>query len=292
MTADSKPTWPALAADHPLLQLHSRLPTILEQAEHSHIWGVHLSPATPPDFGTLLILQKYLRSVADDVDKAAENLTKTLKWRKEFGLDNENANTPPEDFGPDFIGLGYVTKVGKHGGGENVVTWNVYGAVQDIKKPFGDHQRFLRWRIGLMERAITHLHLSTTSTPIPDYGKGDDPHRIDQVHLYGGVSFLRMDPLIKAASKATIEIMQAHYPELLLRKFFVEVPLIMSWMFSAVSLFVSAETAKKFQVISYKQNLGRELGLGRLEDIPQDLGGTGPDLPTLEKRLEHEIPPQ
>ncbi|WWC72310.1 uncharacterized protein I206_106272 [Kwoniella pini CBS 10737] len=281
MTTTSLPTWSELPADHPLLQLHSRLPTILEEANHSQIWGVRLIKTTPPAFSSLLILQKYLRSVANDVDNAAENLTKTLKWRKEFGLDKENAI--PEEFGPDFEGLGYVTQVGKENGGANIVTWNVYGAVRDIKKPFGDLQRFLRWRIGLMERAISHLQLATTSTPIPDYGKGDDPHRIDQIHLYGGVSFLRMDPLIKAASKATIEIMQAHYPELLLRKFFVEVPLIMSWMFSAISFFVSAETAKKFQVISYKENLGKELG--KLEDIPKDLGGNGPDLATLDKRL-------
>ncbi|WVQ66826.1 uncharacterized protein L199_005017 [Kwoniella botswanensis] len=277
-------TWPDLPSEHPLLQFQSRLPKIIEESGHPHIWGVTLTTSTPPAFSTLLILQKYLRSVSNDVDKAAENLTKTLKWRKEFGLDKED-NTV-EEFGPDFEGLGYVTKVGKNDGKEDIVTWNVYGAVKDLKKPFGDLQRFLRWRIGLMERAISHLHLSTTTKPIPDYGKGDDPHRVDQIHLYGGVSFLRMDPLVKAASKATIEIMQAHYPELLLRKFFVEVPLIMSWMFTAISLFVSAETAKKFQVISYKENLAKELG--NAEDVPKDLGGNGPDLATLEKRLESD----
>ncbi|WVW86509.1 hypothetical protein I302_108558 [Kwoniella bestiolae CBS 10118] len=280
--SSQSPSWPDLTPDIPLFQFHSRLPKILEETNHPHIWGVTLTTSAPPAFSTLLVLQKYLRSVSNDVDKAAENLTKTLKWRMEFGLDKEE--TTVEEFGPDFEGLGYVTQVGKPGGKEDVVTWNVYGAVKDLKKPFGDLQRFLRWRIGLMERAISHLNLSTTTTPIPDHGKGDDPHRIDQIHLYGGVSFLRMDPLVKAASKATIEIMQAHYPELLLRKFFVEVPLIMSWMFTAISMFVSAETSRKFQVISYKENLAKELG--NAEDVPKDLGGSGPDLATLEKRLE------
>ncbi|WWD22216.1 hypothetical protein CI109_106707 [Kwoniella shandongensis] len=280
--AESTGTWPSLTNDHPLHQLHTRLPKILADAGHSTIWGVHLSSAAPPAFATLLVLQKYLRSVANDVDKAAESLTKTLKWRKDFGLDTDAA---PDDFGPDFEGLGYVTKVGKADGKSDVVTWNVYGAVKDLKKPFGDLDRFLRWRINLMEQAITHLDLSNTSIPIPDYGKGSDPHRIDQVHLYGGVSFLRMNPLVRVASKAVIEIMQAHYPEMLLRKFFVEVPLIMSWVFTAISLFVSTETAKKFQVISYKENLGKELG--KLEDVPVEYGGKGPDLKTLAQQLEN-----
>ncbi|KAK8845278.1 hypothetical protein IAR55_005991 [Kwoniella newhampshirensis] len=283
MTSSDTATWPSLSENHPLLQLHSRLPKILSNADHTSIWGVQLSPSSPPVFSTLLILQKYLRSVANDVDKAGENLTKTLKWRKDFGLDQGTAS---EDFGPDFEGLGYVTKVGNEGGSRDVVTWNVYGAVKELKKPFGDLNRFLRWRLNLMETAISHLNLSQTSTPIPDFGHGPDPHRIDQIHLYEGVSFLRMDPLVKAASRAVIEIMQAHYPELLLRKFFVEVPLLMSWMFGAISLFVSTETAKKFQVISYKENLAKELG--NMDDVPAEYGGKGPDLRTLGQRLKTE----
>ncbi|MDN8753894.1 hypothetical protein Q0M25_13370, partial [Staphylococcus aureus] len=75
--------------------------------------------------------------------------------------------------------------------------------------------------MALMERAVARLDLATTTIPIPDYGQGDDPHRLAQVHVYDGVSFLRMDPHVKAASKATIELMAAHYPETLSRKFFV-----------------------------------------------------------------------
>ncbi|WVQ72900.1 phosphatidylinositol transfer protein SFH5 [Cryptococcus sp. DSM 104548] len=284
------PAWPELTPEHPLLQFHSRLATILPAAGHSQIWGVTLSSATPPEFSTLLILQKYLRSVSGDVDAAAAALEKTLKWRKEFGLDKPEG-VKCEESGSEFDGLGYVTKVKTNEGKDEVVTWNVYGAVKDFKATFGDLDRFLKWRVNLMEEAIAHLHLSTTSTPIPDFSPTSpqpDPHRIAQVHLYEGVSFLRMDPHVKAASKATIELMTAHYPELLSRKFFVGVPLVMSWMFQAVRMFVSAETAKKFVVISYKTNLAGELG--EKDGVPVDCGGTGPGLRELQAALGKEDP--
>jgi len=136
-----------------------------------------------------------------------------------------------------------------------------------------------------MERALARLHLSTTTTPIPDFGKGEDPHRVAQVHVYTGVSFLRMDPNVKAASKATIALMAAHYPETLSRKLFVGVPLLMSWVFSAVRVFVSAETAKKFVVISYPSNTAAELA-DDPADVPKEYGGTGPGLVELETRAE------
>ncbi|KAL1409466.1 Non-classical phosphatidylinositol transfer protein (PITP) [Vanrija albida] len=271
------PSWP-VTPDTPLAALFTRLPAILEAAGHTQIWGVTLSPAAPAAFSTLLVLQKYLRSTADDVDAAAAALEKTLAWRKGFGLD---AGAEPRAYGPDFDGLGYVTSVGTPAGRE-VVTWNVYGAVKDLGVTFGDLDRFLHWRVALMERAVGELGLATTTVPIPAYGQGEDPHRLAQVHVYEGVSFLRMDPHVKAASKATIELMAAHYPETLSRKFFVGVPLLMSWVFTAVRMFISAETAKKFVVVSYKANLAGEMG--DKADVPQEFGGTGPGLAELEAR--------
>lgn len=90
--------------------------------------------------------------------------------------------------------------------------------------------RFLRWRIALMEMGVSKLKLAEATTPIPDYGAGPDPYQGIQVHDYSNVSFLRMDPRAKAASKKTIELLGAHYPETLSRKFFVNVPLVMQWV--------------------------------------------------------------
>jgi hypothetical protein len=123
--------WGTLKPSHPLLRFHARLGGIVEAAQHRQIWGVTLDPATPT-FATLLILQKYLRSVADDLDAAAAALQKTLGWRREFGLDGP---TPIwEETFEGFDGLGYVT----HLSSGEVVTWNLYGAVKDLGATFGD----------------------------------------------------------------------------------------------------------------------------------------------------------
>lgn len=95
-----------------------------------------------------------------------------------------------------------------------------------------------------------------------------------QVHDYMGVSFLRMDPLVKASSKETIRILSMAYPELLKEKFFVNVPVIMGWVFAAMKLFLSAETVKKFHPLSYGSALASELkSFG--SELPTVYGGKG-----------------
>jgi hypothetical protein len=126
-----------------------------------------------------------------------------------------------------------------------------------------------------MELSIRALNLPTATTPIPP--DGEDPYRMIQVHDYLDVSFLRMDPDIRAASKATIAALSLAYPELLKEKFFVNVPLIMGWVFAALKLFVSAETVRKFHPLSYGSNLAGEIkDIG--EQLPKVYGGNGKDL--------------
>jgi hypothetical protein len=76
-----------------------------------------------------------------------------------------------------------------------------------------------------MELSIRQLDLASATVPIPD--GGPDPYRMLQVHDYLDVSFLRMDPTIRAATKETISTFSMAYPELLKEKFFVNVPLVM-----------------------------------------------------------------
>ena len=83
-----------------------------------------------------------------------------------------------------------------------------------------------------------------------------------------------MDPRARAASKKTIELLSEYYPETLSRKFFVNVPLLMQWMFSAMNLFVkSAETKKKFVALSYGKDVAPELS----EGVPEEYGGKAGD---------------
>ena len=54
--------------------------------------------------------------------------------------------------------------------------------------------------------------------------------------------------------------MARYYPELLSAKFFVNVPFLMSWVFTAMKAFLSKETLRKFRVIASGKALVGELG--------------------------------
>ena len=72
-----------------------------------------------------------------------------------------------------------------------------------------------------MELSVQKLDLASATEKIPE--NGVDPYRMIQVHDYLNVSFLRMDPAVKAASKEVITVFSMAYPELLKAKFFVNV---------------------------------------------------------------------
>jgi hypothetical protein len=126
-----------------------------------------------------------------------------------------------------------------------------------------------------MELSVRELDLPSATVPIPE--NGEDQYRMIQVHDYLNVSFLRMDPVVKAASKETIEVFSLAYPELLKEKFFVNVPILMGWVFAAMKLFLSPETVKKFHPLSYGSSLAGELkGFG--SEVPEVYGGKGKDI--------------
>jgi hypothetical protein len=126
-----------------------------------------------------------------------------------------------------------------------------------------------------MELSVQELDLASATEAIPP--NGADPYRMVQVHDYLNVSFLRMDPTIKAASTETIKTFSMAYPELLKEKFFVNVPVLMGWVFAAMKLFLSPETVKKFHPLSYGSSLAGELGAVGVE-LPAAYGGKGQDV--------------
>lgn len=267
-----EPVWPETDAEHPLTKFFESVGALTEEADHSEIWGITLSPSNA--FHTKLILQKYLRANANDLTKAKEQLLETLKWRKQFDPVAAASATYDKD---RFEGLGYILEVEgvpESVNKKDIVTFNVYGAVKDNAKTFGDIDAFLKWRVGLMERSIQKLNLAAAKEPIPDFGQGPDLYQGFQVHDYLQVAFIRQDAHVKAATKKTIETLGRYYPETLSRKFFVNVPLVMGWFYSAVKLFIAKETVKKFNVLSYGNQLAAELGQG----VPKVYGGSAGEL--------------
>lgn len=129
-----------------------------------------------------------------------------------------------------------------------------------------------------MECSIELLGLASAKEPIPDWNSEKptiDPYQTMQIHDYLNVSFFRIPAEVKAASRKTIELFQKHYPELLEKKFFVNVPFLMSWVYSTMKLVVAGDTFKKLIMISYGGELAKHMGS---KSVPTIYGGQGEPL--------------
>lgn len=155
---------------------------------------------------------------------------------------------------------------------EMVVTWNIYGAVTDNKATFGDVDEFIKWRAALMKLSVRKLRLDAVTEPL---GAGEYPYRMVKVHDYRSVSFFRMDPDVRAASRRTIETFFMAYPELLAHKYSVNVPAIMGWVFGAMKLFLAPATVRKFHSMASGAVLAAEMGAVGA-GLPEEYGGSGP----------------
>ncbi|PHH51997.1 Phosphatidylinositol transfer protein sfh5 [Ceratocystis fimbriata CBS 114723] len=260
--ADEKPATP-------LELLAKALPSIIAQAQYAEMWGIDLKKESIP---ATIVLQKYLRANDDNVEKAEAQLIEALKWRREV---NPIHQLESKIFEEKFKDLGYVTVHEAPGGKEQVIAWNIYGAVKDKKATFGNVDEFITWRSAFMELSVRQLKIDQATEIIP--AGGEDPYQMIQVHDYKGVSFLRMDADTKAATAETIKVLSTAYPELLFHKYFVNVPSIMGFVFSIVKRIVSPATVRKFHPMSSGTSLAAEVkGI----NLPEEYGGSGPSVTT------------
>ncbi|EJF59368.1 CRAL/TRIO domain-containing protein [Dichomitus squalens LYAD-421 SS1] len=244
-------------------ELRSQLPSVFEKAypdakpapSSITLWGVELSPTAPSAKGSV-ILVKFARARNLVVKDATDMLVNTLKWRDEFKIDK----VLKEQFDPEVFGkLGRVYGKDKQG---RPVTYNLYGAVTDLKAVFGDVQKFIRWRVQFMEQSIELLDFETVDQMV-------------QIHDYEGVSLTQRDAAQKAAAKEATNIFQNHYPEFLSRKFFINVPTLLTWVFWLFKPLLSAATLAKMSVVgSGPKTIGAELSqVIDPKELPKKYGG-------------------
>lgn len=270
--------WSNLPEGHKLRQFQDALKDILDKTDYNEMYGVELvAPVDgkPAPHTTLVILQKFLRANVDDLEKAKEQLTAALKWRKEY----QPLKVRDETFDADKFGkLGYVTHVKgatETKNEEDVVTFNIYGAAaKDVKKTFGDTDAFVRWRVAQMELTLKELNLNAADKNIPDYGKGPDPYKAIAVHDYLSVSFFRQPAEIKSASTKIIDMFQRYYPETVSYKYFVNVPLVMQWMMGVMKTLLSKDSIQTMTWMTYGSELHKYLG----KSVPKEYGGDGAPL--------------
>lgn len=206
----------------------------LQPVEDIYLWGVPLLH-THGDERTDVILLKFLRARDFKVAEAFTMLKNTILWRKRFGADS----ILEEDFGTEYDGVAYMHGYDKEG---HPVCYNVYGVFQDketYQKSFGDTEkcdRFLRWRIQLLERGIQQLSFKpggvNSMVQITDLKNSPGPGKKN----------------LRQATQKALDILQDNYPELVARKIFVNVPWWYAVMSAMISPFLTQRTKSKFVV--------------------------------------------
>ncbi|RCK64211.1 Phosphatidylinositol transfer protein SFH5 [Candida viswanathii] len=241
----------------------------LDNPEYDEIFGHRINTTEKPYVDESIrneILLKFLAADGYDLDLATKRITQTLNWRNKF---QPLSAAFEEDFDDELNELGVVTNFPKSK--LHITTWNLYGNLKNPKKifeKFGANNKnvelpgsqFLRWRIGLMEKSLQLIDFTSK-----------DNNKIAQVHDYNNVSIFRIDPGMKKATKEIITIFGDNYPELLSTKFFINVPLLMGWVFTFFKTIgvISQETLDKFQVLNH----GDLLEFFSKSELPKNYGG-------------------
>ncbi|KAG6335261.1 hypothetical protein ID866_3817 [Astraeus odoratus] len=224
------------------------------------LWGVTIDPTKSQDARVSVILMKFLRARNLNPDEAKAMLISTLRWRRSFDVEGAMKEQFPEDV---FGKLGKIYGRDRQG---HPVTYNLYGGNKNADAVFGDVQRFLRWRIAFMEQSIGLLDFQTVD-------------QLVQVHDYEGVTLSSRTENSKNAASEASSIFQSHYPEFLARKFFVNVPSFMTWIFWLFKPFLSATTLAKMTVVgSGPRTIGATLlSIIDEDQLPKRYGGSADD---------------
>ncbi|KAG6897825.1 hypothetical protein C0992_010630 [Termitomyces sp. T32_za158] len=220
------------------------------------LWGVNIDPMAPAvDARVSVVLMKFLRARNLNVDEARDMFVSTLRWRTSINIDEVLKEEFPEDV---FGNVGHIFGRDRQG---RPVVYNIYGG-NNLTEVFSDTARFIRWRVALHEKSISLLDFTEIDQTV-------------QIHDYLGVGLTSRDAKSKAAASEATNIFQSHYPELLYKKFFVNVPTLMNWIFWAFKPLLPAATLAKMSVVGTGHHaLGKALlPVIDAEELPKRYGG-------------------
>lgn len=296
-----------------LTQLLEILPELIKEVEYSELYGYDLNELSATETGVVIrdrLLTKFLVANKFDLEDAVDQLKKTLIWRKEFNplsagfleshdeklkelgiitsvpipqepkeeepVESDNKETE-ETATEDTKELPAVPLEEPESKGNLIMTWNIYTDFKSKQEGVSDFDAFIRWRVGAMERGIALLDFTNIETSY-----------MAQLHDYNKVSILRMDAATKEATKATIDLFQSYYPEILNVQYVVNIPTVMQWVFNFVKLFIAKQTFEKFRVISNGNDLAKTTG----DWVPNKYGGSAETLDAIEVKEINAHNPQ
>ncbi|KAL1367569.1 hypothetical protein HN51_021640 [Arachis hypogaea] len=231
-----------------------------EELKDISLWGIPLLPSKGHE-GTDIILLKFLKAKDYKVSEALDMLQKTLNWRIENRVDRI---LDEEDLGSEFEHASFLNSRDKEG---RPVCYHLYGIFNDkslYKKTFGTQQkreRFLRWRIQLMERAVRKLCF-----------KEGGVDSVIQVYDLKRASPQRMKEL-ESISKQALLLIQNYYPELVWKNIVLHAPF---WTYTSqvlFSRFMSQRSKKKFILVRPQRITKTLLKFVDPEQLPVEYGG-------------------
>ncbi|CAN6328155.1 unnamed protein product [Urochloa humidicola] len=233
-------------------------PAPAAEAKEELIWGV---PLVGGDERTDTVLLKFLRAREFKVKEAMAMLKSAVLWRKRFGID--------ELLGAD-LGLPELESVVFYRGADregHPVCYNVYGEFQDkelYEKAFGDEEkreRFLKWRIQLLERGIREQL---------DFSPSGICSMVQVTDLKNSPPMLGKH---RAVTKQALALLQDNYPEFVNKKLFINVP----WWYLAankvMSPFLTQRTKSKIVFCSPGKSAETLFRYIAPEQVPVQFGG-------------------
>ncbi|MBA0870057.1 hypothetical protein Goshw_007321 [Gossypium schwendimanii] len=224
------------------------------------IWGIPLLADERSD----VILLKFLRARDFKVKEAFTMLQNTIRWRKEFDIDE----LVEQDFGNDLEKVVFMHGFDKEG---HPVCYNVYGEFQNkelYQKTFSDEdkrQNFLRWRIQFLEKSIRKL----------DFSPGGICTIVQINDLKNSPGLTKWE--LRQATKQALQLLQDNYPEFVARQVFINVP----WWYLAVnkmiSPFLTQRTRSKFVFAGPSKSAENLFRYIAAEQVPVRYGGLSKD---------------
>lgn len=223
------------------------------------LWGVPLMPSRG-DKRTDVLLLKFLKAREFKVNDAWEMLRSTLRYRKENSIDS----ILEEDFGCDYESMCSMSGVDRRG---HPVCYNVYAVFGNddlYNRTFGTQEgreKFLRWRLQLMERQIQKLDFRpegvSSLLQINDLNNAPGPSRKD----------------LRLALRQAVALLQENYPEFVAKNIFINVPFWYYAFNALLSPFLTHRTKSKF--VFARANRVTETLLKYIagEEIPVKYGG-------------------
>ncbi|XP_037471213.1 patellin-3-like [Triticum dicoccoides] len=222
------------------------------------IWGV---PLVGGDERSDTVLLKFLRAREFKVKEAMAMLKAAVLWRKSFGIDALLG----ADLGvPELENVVFYRGADREG---HPVCYNVYSEFQDkdlYEKAFGDdekRERFLKWRIQLLERGIREQL---------DFSPSGICSMVQVTDLKNSPPMLGKH---RAVTRQALALLQDNYPEFIAKKVFINVP----WWYLAankmMSPFLTQRTKSKFTFCSPAKTAETLFRYIAPEQVPVQFGG-------------------